>query len=71
MITNVSFCCPNCKAKLNAELDVGEHILYGGEQCDECGYIFTKAEGEKIYKDALTDGFGSLIDSAEMYYKDR
>lgn len=70
-MANISFYCPKCNAELDAELDVGEHILYGGEECDECGYVFTKKEAEKIYEDALTDGFSGLIDRAEMYYKDR
>jgi transcription elongation factor Elf1 len=67
MQVEVFFDCPKCKAELSADLDVSDHILYGGEECDECGYIFTKREAEKIYEKALSDGTDSLISRVEMY----
>jgi len=49
---------------LSAEVDVGEHIVDWGEECDCCNYKFTESEVLKIYDDALADCWGSMIDHA-------
>lgn len=66
-----SFECPRCKFELTAEVDIGDHMVEWGEECDECGYKFTREEILKIYDNALTDGLGTLIDYAHDALKDR
>ena len=63
--------CPKCGEEIAAEVDVGEHLVDWGEECDSCGYKFPKDEVLKIYDDALSDGMGTLIDRAHDMYKDR
>jgi hypothetical protein len=58
------FHCPKCNEMLSAEVDVGEHIVDWGEECDCCNYKFTESEVLKIYDDALADCWGSMIDHA-------
>jgi len=66
-----SFHCPKCDEQITAEVDVGEHMVYWSEECDECGYKFTQDEILKIYSDALADCWGSMIDNAHERYKDK
>lgn len=61
-----SFKCPKCKESLFADVDVGEHMVDWSEICEnnECNYKFTSAEVLRIYDDALSDAWASMIDNA-------
>jgi hypothetical protein len=67
-----SFNCPKCEEKITAEVDVGDHMVDWGEECEneKCGYKFTEEEVLKIYSDALEDCWGSMIDNAHERMKD-
>ena len=61
-----AFSCPKCGEEIEADVDVGEHIVDMGDECpnDSCNYKFTEAEVEKIYSDALEDCFSTMVDDA-------
>jgi predicted Zn-ribbon and HTH transcriptional regulator len=68
---NYTIECPKCKAVIEADVDISEHIVDWAEECEECGYKFTQDEVLKIYDDALTDCLSSMIDHAHEMSKDR
>lgn len=66
---NYSFECPKCGEEITAEVDVGEHLIEWGEECEECGYKFSHEEVLKIYEKALEDCHGFLTDWAHEMSK--
>lgn len=45
-------------------VEYGDHYVENPEECDECGYQFSKDEQEKIYSKALQDALEAMIDHA-------
>ena len=69
-----TFSCPKCGEEIEADVDVGEHMVDWNESCEneKCNYKFTEAEVEKIYSDALEDCFSTMVDNAhELAQGDR
>jgi len=66
------FECPKCSEEITAEVDIGEHLVEWGEECEneKCGYKFTKEEVLKIYDEALTDCFSGMVDYIHDTMKD-
>jgi len=59
-----TFSCPKCGEEIEADVDVGEHMVDWAEECQACNQKFTEAEVEKIYSDALEDCFSTMVDDA-------
>jgi uncharacterized protein YbaR (Trm112 family) len=70
MITTY-FCCPSCEEQIEADVDIGEHMVEHEEYCEDCGHIFTDAEKLEIYSEALEDAAGTAVDRAMDYGQDR
>lgn len=68
-----SFNCPKCGEEITAEVDVGEHMVDWGEECEneKCNYKFSQNEILDIYDKALEDCWGNMIDNAHERFKDR
>jgi hypothetical protein len=65
-----SFDCPTCDAPLEADVDLGEHMVDMPETCD-CGHMFSDAEKDALHAQALEDCQGQAIDRAYEAHKDR
>lgn len=61
--------CPHCAEEIQLEVDVGEHIVYGGEECEHCNYVFSSSEQTDIYDAALKSCAGTIIDMAHDRFK--
>lgn len=63
--------CPQCGQESSAEVDLGEHLVDGLDECEHCSYHPSNVEIERNYSKALEDAVGSRIDSAHEAAKDR
>lgn len=63
--------CPQCKNSIYLEVDVPNRLVYWEEACEECKYKFSSEESLKIYDNALTDCYSTLIDYAHDFSKER
>lgn len=70
-MTIYSFVCPKCGIDIDAEVDLGEHLVDHEEYCEVCGYIFDEEDRDKIYTHALEDSVGTAIDRAQDYGQER
>lgn len=67
-----SFNCPKCGEEIIAEVDVGEHMVDWGEECEneKCLYKFSEEEILDIYSKALEDCFSDMVDYVHEKLKD-
>ena len=58
------FNCPSCLKEIPLEVDMSDNIVYGGDECENCGYVLSEKEKMEIYDLALRDCASVLTDAA-------
>lgn len=63
--------CPNCGAKIEMEVDLGDHYVDVPTECDCCDYGFTQKEQLYIHEKAWTECWQNRVEQVENMISDR